>query len=277
MITTNILGQTLNVLPLCFFDFETTGLSPAHNHRVCEVALMRVCGGRVETSYTTLINPQRPIDARAFAVNHISADMLRDAPTFDGIADELLSLLEGAVLVAHNASFDVAFLAHELQLIGYHLPVFPVLDTLILARQLLPRHRSHSLHALSKDLGLRSPTHRAASDVQTLWGLFQYLERLLAELGITSLADTLRYQRGLLPGDPEPVPPPLVQRAMHEQRCLRIGYRSQSSGYTERLIRPLEMALIRGNIHLRAYCYLRKDYRSFVLKKIETMVLEEKW
>ncbi len=239
--------------------------------------MLRVRGGTVEARYTTLINPQRAIEARAFAVNRITAEMLRDAPTFDGIADELLALLEGAVLVAHNASFDVAFLGHELRLIGYQMPAFPVLDTLVLARQLLPRHHSHSLHALSKDLGLQCPTHRAASDVLTLWGLFQYLERLLAELGITTLADTLRYQRGLLPGDPEPVPPPLVQRALKEQRCLRIGYRSQSSGYTERIIRPLELALIRGNIHLRAFCYLRKDYRSFVLKKIETMVLEEKW
>jgi DNA polymerase III subunit epsilon len=266
-------GQELATLPLVFFDVETTGLSLTRSHRICEFALLRVYGETVETSFSTLVNPQRPVDAGAFAVNGISPDMVRDAPTFNTIANTVLAAMDGAVLVAHNAPFDTAFLNHELHLSGYAPPDNPVIDTLILARQLLNRP-SHSLKALASELGLHTPAHRAMSDVLALRGLFDHMHGLLRQLGVHTLGDMLRYQRGLMPGDREPTPPPLIDQAMREKKLLRIVYVSQSSGQTERVVQPLEMTMMRGKLCLRAYCHLRRDTRSFLLSKIEAMELE---
>lgn len=268
-----ILGQPLHVLPVTLFDVETTGLLPAHGHRVCEVALLRVRGNVVEARFETLIDPQRPLDPGAFAVNGISLEILHNAPCFMTIADRLLELIDDTVLVAHNAPFDVAFLTHELELLGYPAPLNPVLDTLTLARRLL-RHQSYSLSALAGDLGLPRPVHRAMSDVLTLQGLFAHLVTHLAEQGITTLGDILRRQRGLLPDEPEPVPPPLIEQALREGRRLRIVYCSRTTTVpVERVIKPIELTQGRSGVFLRAYCYLRNDLRAFALNKIEAMEL----
>src|SRR6476660_4849442 len=71
-----MLDLPLDTIPLAFLDFETTGLSPHRGDRVCEVALQRVVGGVVETSFTTLVDPQRPLSAQSFAINQISAEQL---------------------------------------------------------------------------------------------------------------------------------------------------------------------------------------------------------
>jgi DNA polymerase-3 subunit epsilon len=271
--TATLCRQALDALPLVFFDVETTGLFPSQGHRICEVALLRVCNGVIQSRFNTLVDPQRPIEARAFAVNRISADLLRDAPPFAQIAGMVQELLDDAVVIAHNAPFDMAFLGCELTLLGRPLPANPVLDTLVLARRLLRRH-SYSLQALSRDLGLSPPNHRAMSDVWALYGLFRYLAEQLAALGITALGDVLRYQRGLFPEQPDPVQPPLITQALRERRQLRIIYRSRSSPEpTERYIYPLELTQERSGVFLRAFCFLRDDWRSFALDKIEVMEL----
>src|SRR5436190_19004823 len=76
-----MLDLPLTAVPLAFLDFETTGLSPRRGDRVCEVALQRVVGGVVVVSYTTLVDPQRPLSERSFAINQISAEQWADAPT----------------------------------------------------------------------------------------------------------------------------------------------------------------------------------------------------
>ncbi|MCG8346286.1 MAG: WYL domain-containing protein [Chloroflexales bacterium] len=265
--------QTLDALPLVFFDVETTGLFPSQGHRICELALLRVCNGEIQAQFSTLVDPQRPLEARAFAINGISEELLRDAPPFRQIAAIVQELLDDAVVIAHNAPFDMAFLGRELMLLGRPLPANPVFDTLVLARRLLRRH-SYSLKALSCDLGLSRPEHRAMSDVWALYGLFRYLAEQLAALGITALGDVLRYQRGLFPEQPDPVQPPLVSQALREGRQLRIIYRSRSSPEpTERYIYPLELTQERSGVFLRAFCFLRDDWRSFALDKIEVMEL----
>src|SRR6185503_10297788 len=105
-----MLELSVSTIPLAFLDFETTGLSPRRGDRVCEVALQRVVGSAVETSYTTLINPQRPLSARSFAINQISAAQLVSAPTFAAVAASLRAALADTVIVAHNAPFDLEFL-----------------------------------------------------------------------------------------------------------------------------------------------------------------------
>jgi DNA polymerase-3 subunit epsilon len=265
----------LSEVPLVFLDLETTGLSIAAGHRVCEVALVRVRGGVEEGRLSLLIDPESDFDPQAAAVNGLSAALLQGAPRFAEAADTILAAIGDGLIVAHNAQFDVAFLNHELSLLGRPPLTSPVLDTLSLARRLL-RRASYSLKALATDLELPHPTHRALDDVLALWGVYNHLAELLAAQGIASLGDALRFERGLRPGEPEIEPPPLVSQAMSQQRRLQIIYSSRSSPEpTLRMIRPLGLTREHSGIFLRAFCFLRNDLRTFALAKITMMQIEE--
>lgn len=271
----DLLPRPLTELPIVFFDLETTGLSLSGGHRICEAALLRVEGGQVVAQIDTLINPGRPLDPAAAAVNGLDDERLLAAPPFAEVAPAIEAILSGAVLVAHNLPFDLAFLDAELGRLGRPGPTNPSLDTLALARRLIKRP-SHSLAALASALGLPTPTHRAMDDVVTLRELFGRLAALIAELGARTLEDAIQLERGLLPGAPAPTPPPLVARAIAEGLLLQISYRSRgSSEPSARAIRPLYLTRETNGVYLRAYCYLRNDVRTFALDKIVAMALVE--
>jgi len=135
-------------------DTETTGLEPELNHRVIEIGCVELLNRRATgRTFHRYLNPEREIDDGALAVHGISRTDLDGQPRFAEVAEELLTFLEGAELVIHNAAFDVAFLDAELA----RLPGVPrqvagvcqVLDTLALARELHPGQRN-SLDALCK-------------------------------------------------------------------------------------------------------------------------------
>jgi DNA polymerase-3 subunit epsilon len=271
-----MLDLPLDRIPLAFLDFETTGLSPHRGDRVCEVALQRVVGGVVETSFTTLVDPQRPLSAQSFAVNQISAEQLANAPTFSAIAGSLRAALADTVIVAHNAPFDLEFLHTELALAGQLPLLAPAIDTLVIARRLFPKRTSHSLAALATALGRPLPSHRAMDDVLALRVVFDDMATHLATLGITKLGDLLRYTRGLRPGDPEPIAPNTIIEALRDGKLLKIVYTSRSlPAPTERLIRPIEITTENGLLFLRAYCYLREDLRSFVIAKMSVIEISK--
>jgi len=271
-----MLDLPLDRISLAFLDFETTGLSPHRGDRVCEVALQRVVGGVVETSFTTLVDPQRPLSAQSFAVNQISAEQLANAPTFSAIAGGLRAALADSVIVAHNAPFDLEFLHTELALAGQLPLLAPAIDTLVIARRLFPKRTSHSLAALATALGRPPPSHRAMDDVLALRVVFDDMATHLATLGITKLGDLLRYTRGLRPGDPEPIAPTTIIEALRDGKLLKIVYTSRSlPAPTERLIRPIEITSENGLLFLRAYCYLREDLRSFVIAKMSVIEISE--
>jgi DNA polymerase-3 subunit epsilon len=259
--------------PLLFLDLETTGLELAAGHRVAELALLRVRDAREEGRLESVVNPGRPLDPAAAAVNGLSDELLALAPPFALLAPAVERLAAGAVLVGHNVRFDLAFLQLELAAAGRPALAETSLDTLALARRLL-RRPSYSLAALAAELGLPAPTHRALDDVLTTQALFAHLTALMAEQGIRTLGDALRLERGLLPGAGEPEPPPLVAQAMAEGRALRILYRSRGRPEpTARVVRPIALTLESSGVYLRAFCELRQDVRAFALAKIEQMEL----
>lgn len=262
------LETPLTAAPLVFFDVETTGLLPREGDRVCELALLR-CVGHEEWAWSTLLDPQRPLSASAFAVNGISAESLAGAPRFAAVAATMLALMEGGLLLAHNAAFDVMFLNNELALSGAEPLRQQVVDTLAVSRRLLPRRPSHSLAALAQSLGIERPTHRALDDVRVLRGVFAAMTDMLGERGVTTVGALLRYQRGLLPDDPEPELPESIAVALQERRRLRLVYAGVSgSGITEREIDPIALTSERGVPCLQAFCYLRNDVRTFVITRI---------
>ncbi len=261
------LALPLHRVPFVLLDIESTGLDARHGDRICEVALLRWQGGETIARWETLINPERPLSAGAFAVNGIEDDALLSAPTFADVADLLLAQVKDAVIVAHNVPFDVEFLDRELARLGR--PSLPniTLDTLTLARSYLDQNR-YNLGTLSRALGFDSPTHRAMSDVIALKALFEHLLGRLRMLGVTTLGDLVRAQRGLLPGAPEPQAPPLIAEALRNGTRLRIAYRTDGGEPVVRDILPLEYRTSREMPRLLAYCYLRNSQRTFYLDRI---------
>lgn len=258
---------------LLFLDLETTGLEPAAGHRVAEVAMLRAEGGRELGRLDSLVNPGRPLDPGAAAVNGLADAELALAPPFAALAPAVAALAEGAVPVGHNVRFDLTFLALELRRVGLAMVPGPSLDTLALARRLL-RRPSFSLAALCAEFGLPAPTHRAMADVEATRALFGQLLGLMARVGVTTLGDALRLERGLPPGAEEPQPPALIAQAMAENRALRIVYRSRSSPEpTARTVRPIYLSVESSGLYLKAFCELRQDVRAFAVAKIELMEL----
>ena len=135
-------------------DTETTGLSTKNGHRIIEIGCLELVNRRITgREFHRFLNPDRDIDEGAERVHGISRADLDTAPRFPEVVDEFLAFIKDAELIIHNASFDVGFLDHELQLMKHPAPSIEVhatvLDTLTMAREMHPGQRN-SLDALCK-------------------------------------------------------------------------------------------------------------------------------
>lgn len=169
---------------IAFVDVETTGTSPAAA-RITEVGVVLVApsgaeeasGERRVERWSTLVNPGVPIPPEIRLLTGITDAMLANAPRFAEIADELRARLDGAVFVAHQASFDYGFVRREFERVGvaFHATT---LCTVRLSRRLFPDRAPHSLDAIIARLGLpATDRHRALGDAQALWEFVQALYR----------------------------------------------------------------------------------------------------
>ena len=105
----DLFERPITEIPFVFFDLETTGLS-MRKERICEVAILRREPGGSERWLETLVHSERPVSAGAFQANKISEEMLERAPSFADVSGQIQEIIQGAVGVAHNASFDAGFL-----------------------------------------------------------------------------------------------------------------------------------------------------------------------
>jgi DNA polymerase-3 subunit epsilon len=175
--------------PLVALDVETTGLSPGQGHRVVEIALVRREPGGARHPYAVLVDPECPIPPEASRIHGIVDDHLIGAPTFSGVVDEVLSRLAGAVLVAHNAPFDLSFLDAELERVGRPRPAGPVLDTLPLARRYF-RFPTNDLGTVCRCLGVPlEGAHRAAADAAATLDVLERMRETLVGAGVVTVGD----------------------------------------------------------------------------------------
>jgi DNA polymerase-3 subunit epsilon len=166
-----------------FLDTETTGLSPCLGHRVVEIGCVESCGGRLTgRRFHRYLNPEREIDAGAFAVHGITQELLRDKPHFADVAGEFLDFIRGAEVVIHNAPFDLGFLNAELA--RQNMPPAEaacrsVVDSLRLARERHPGQKN-SLDALCERYGVdgsKRLLHGALLDAEMLAEVFLAMTR----------------------------------------------------------------------------------------------------
>ena len=148
------------------FDTETTGFSPVKD-RLLEIGAVKIRNGEVLGEKTWLINPQRYIPYFVQEVHHITPEMVRDKPTFAEVYPEFLEFIDGTVLIAHNAPFDVRFIAAEALRNGFPVPKNAVLDSLTLFKRWHPDMPSHTVSSLIEKFGIDTEglhAHRATDD-----------------------------------------------------------------------------------------------------------------
>lgn len=169
------------------FDIETTGLSK-EKEMITEIGAVKVADGKIIDRFSTFVNPQRPISAEITKLTGITDDMVKDAPTIENVLPEFLKFCEDTVLVAHNASFDTGFIRIAAERAGLGELHHTIVDTLELARALLPELNKHKLNIVCEHLGVTlNGHHRAVNDAEATAEVFIKFLDMLAEKKIFTL------------------------------------------------------------------------------------------
>jgi len=172
------MGKRLNkyVSDYVVFDLETTGISTAYD-AVIEISALKVRDGKVVDEFTSLVNPGRSIPREASGVNGITDDMVKDAGAFQEVLADFLAFIGDMVLVGHNIhAFDMKFIYRDAELFYGKVPDNDYIDTLKLAKDLLPELPNYRLMDLAAHYGISSAgAHRALNDCRANQQIFECL------------------------------------------------------------------------------------------------------
>ncbi|MGB3682544.1 MAG: exonuclease domain-containing protein, partial [Rubrobacteraceae bacterium] len=179
--------------PYVVFDLETSGASAAKGAGITEIGAVKLVDGQTVDEFSTLVNPEQPIDPFVVRLTGITDSMVADAPPVGEVMPGFEEFVEGAVLVGHNVQFDTSFVTAAR---GEPLPN-PVLDTLKLARTLVPGLKRYRLSSLAAHFGVRQvPNHRALSDAAATAEVLIRLLKLLRSAGIESVGEAATLKGG---------------------------------------------------------------------------------
>ncbi|MEY3431871.1 MAG: hypothetical protein RIS53_769, partial [Bacillota bacterium] len=174
------------------FDLESTGLSSRYD-RIIEIGALRIRQGTVVDRLSMLLHPgDVPISAAASEVSGITMKMVEGQPSFSQVKDKIFQFFKEAIIVSHNAPFDMGFMVAAFDRLGIAFKP-PVIDTLTLSRYLYPDANSHRLGALAKRLGIAyedDKAHRAIYDAEVLVGIWEALrQKIFVDHAIQSHQD----------------------------------------------------------------------------------------
>ncbi|MCD8076140.1 MAG: PolC-type DNA polymerase III [Lachnospiraceae bacterium] len=185
-IAVNEKGQDLDA-DFVVFDLETTGFSP-QNNRIIEIGAVKVQNGKITDKFSTFVNPQVPIPFRIEELTSINDNMVMDAPTIETVLPEFMEFCEGCVMVAHNASFDMSFIEENCRRLAIPCDKTAV-DTVAMARVLLPALNRFKLDTVAKAVGVPlGHHHRAVDDAGCTAEIFEKFLGMLQKREITTLA-----------------------------------------------------------------------------------------
>ncbi len=262
--------QLIDAVPLAVLDTETTGLEPALGHRVIELAILRLEGWQETGQMDELVNPGRPISPSASRVNQIVDADVTNAPRFPDLVGRVADLLEGTLVVAHNAAFDAAFIAAEWTLTSLPPLTNPCACTLLLARNWyrLPRN---GLGQVARELGIRRRlAHRAMPDVWVTAQIFRRMLKDLNQWGVHTVGELMHAQGGIIsfPAPAQVALPSPLDRAVQQHTPIGIRYLDDHGNVTERVIEPYFLRSYQGDGYLTAFCRLRNAQRTFRIDRI---------
>lgn len=170
------------------FDLETTGFSPSKN-QIIEIGAVKVVNGSIAQCFSTFVNPKVPIPFEIEQLTSINDDMVLDAPVIDEILPKFMEFCQDAVMVAHNADFDMSFIKYNCSALGLDCEK-TVLDTVALSRVLLPSLNRFKLDTVAKALNISlAHHHRAVDDAACTAEIFVKLVEMLRDRGVETMED----------------------------------------------------------------------------------------
>ena len=186
-IAVNEQGQTLDDT-FVVFDIETTGFSAAED-RIIEIGAVKITDGAIVDRFSTFVNPEVPIPFEIQQLTHITDDMVLEAPKIEEALPAFLDFVGESALVAHNAGFDVGFIEQNCVRLGRS-RTFTSVDTVGLARVLLPTLSKYKLNIVAKALNISLENHhRAVDDAAATAEIYVKFIEMLKERGMTTLKE----------------------------------------------------------------------------------------
>jgi DNA polymerase-3 subunit alpha (Gram-positive type) len=169
-------------------DLETTGLN-SKNDAITEIGAVKVKNKQVVEYFQTFVNPQMAIPTKITELTGITNEMVKDAPEIETVLEQFRDFCKDSSLVAHNAPFDLGFLKEKAKRINWKIKN-PIVDTLTLSRELLPKLKRHKLNLVAKHLGVQLHRHhRAKDDAQATAGILVKLLEILEDKNVKVLED----------------------------------------------------------------------------------------
>lgn len=144
------------------FDLETTGLD-FMNNGITEIGAVKMVGGKIVEHFTTLVKPDYKITEENAKITGITEDMVKDSPKISAVIPDFIKFIDGAILVAHNADFDMKFIKRFAGASEFEVKN-KVIDSVEVARQVLPSLRRHDLQTIADHFGITFNHHRALAD-----------------------------------------------------------------------------------------------------------------
>jgi len=263
-------------------DTETTGLFPIMQ-RLVEIGAVRFrLDGRELAAFQQLIDPHISIPPGVQQVHGITDRMVRGKPTIEHVLPQFIEFLGApdTILLAHNALFDLGFLAIALIRLGIACPPHCVFDTLDMARRLYPTWPSHSLQNVAITLNVTNKAeHRALSDACLVKAIF--LTMLKDIPTVNTIADVMRVSQPFTFADAPvfAIEPPagfeVLTTAITERCAITIAYESGWQRSGPRKITPRLVLEVHGVAYVIAHCHLSDAERTFRLDRIRECWLEE--
>ncbi len=270
----NASSRSLQQIEFTAFDLETTGLHPV-SCRIVEIGAIRFRGdGTVLGEFEQLVDPGRPIPPSAIRIHGITDEAVAGQPSIRDVLPRFAEFIGGgpAILLAHNAAFDVGFLSVECRRVRYTPPEHKVIDTCGLARRRL-KLANYKLDTLGRHYGLiEIEEHRALSDAVLLKDVFLRLIRerpaIRSEGRLLEHSPVLSFQDlGAILDDPPPGFEELWE-SIADERPVEMTYMGGSTPGATRAVTPLGVIQTRGQLYLTAVCHQSHCEKTFRLDRI---------
>ncbi|MGM0873962.1 MAG: ATP-dependent DNA helicase DinG [Bacillota bacterium] len=232
-------------------DLETTGNSPKKGDKIIQIAAVVIEQGQIIDRYMSFVNPMQKIPLFIEKLTGITNEMVKDAPTFEEIAKNLITLISDSFFVAHNVYFDLSFLQEELKSCGFHF-TGPILDTVELARVAFPTEKSYKLSDLSEEFNmLHENPHRADSDAEVTALLLLRIFDKLKALPVITLQQLSKLSRSFISDIEE-----IVEDVISEKL---VKIEQQDNRKDLELIRSLAIRKFNANKHEKNHDYLEQN------------------
>lgn len=254
-------------VPYAVVDLELTGLSP-QGDRICELAVVVGRGGVVEHELQTLVRTSARMSEGARRCHGITERMLAQAPRFAEVAHDVLHLLSGRVVVAHNVEFDLGFLHRAFDEARVPFPPPVTLDTLLVARRLFAFPKNGLLD-VARELAVEPfPLHRALADARTCWRVLHAMLERFDPGRTATVRDLAELVGALAPNSPlRTEQQQLLRDAFERRRSVIIDYQSTSDPVGGLVRREVSMWFLHLP-KLQGWCHLRESERVFRLDRI---------